>query len=115
MVAEGWAWKPDRDEFVPDVMVFDDAGEVTRFTGIPHLVVEILSSDPAADIIRKARKYAATGVERYWIIDPEGPEIIVHHLVVGILVEQARHGPGTEVTLDIGPTRVTLDPATLLA
>ncbi len=114
MVAEGWAWKPDRDEFVPDVMVFDDAGEVTRFTGVPHLVVEILSSDPAADIIRKARKYATAGLERYWIIDPEGPEIIVYRLEDGILVEQARHGPGTEASLDVGPAQLTLDPATLL-
>ncbi len=69
-------------------MVFDDTGEVTRLTGIPHLVVEILSSDPAADIIRKSAKYAAAGVERYWTINPVGPEIIVHHLADGILVER---------------------------
>ena len=37
---------------------------------LPHLVVEVLSSDPARDIIRKATKYAAAGVERYWIFDP---------------------------------------------
>jgi hypothetical protein len=30
------------------------------------------------------------------------------------LVEQGRHGPGTEVTLDIGPASITLDPAELL-
>jgi Uma2 family endonuclease len=114
MVAEGWAWKPSRDEFVPDLMVFDDTGEVTRLTATPHLVVEILSTDPAADIIRKAAKYAAAGLERYWIIDPAGPEIIVHRLGDGVLVERGRHGPGVEVTLDVGPAQVTFDPATLL-
>ncbi len=94
--------------------VHDDTAEQTRYAGTPHLVVEILSSDPARDIIRKAAKYADAGLERYWIIDPDGPEIIVHKLVGGILVEQGRHGPGTEATLDIGPAEVTFDPADLL-
>jgi hypothetical protein len=38
----------------------------------------------------------------------------VHRLVDGVLVEQGRHGPGIEVTLDVGPVEVTLDPAQLL-
>ncbi len=92
-VIEGWAWKPDADEFIPDMMVFDATDEENRLTGTPHLVVEILSTDWARDIIRKARKYAAAGVGRYWIIDPDGPEIVVHRLVDGVLVEQGRHGP----------------------
>lgn len=113
-VIEGWAWKPGADEFVPDVMVFDRTEEQTRFTDLPHLVVEILSSDPARDIIRKAAKYAAAGVERYWIIDPESPEIIVYRLADGVMVEQKRQGPGTEATLDVGPVQVSFDPAQLL-
>ncbi len=114
MVVEGWAWKPGSDEFVPDLLVFDHAGETAHFTETPHLAVEILSSDLAADIIRKAAKYAAAGLERYWIIDPDGPQVIVYHLVEDVLVEQARHGPGSEATLDAGPVQVTLDPAQLL-
>jgi len=114
MVVEGWAWKSGGDEFIPDLMVFDDVGEQTRLTGLPHLVVEILSSDPAADILRKAAKYAAAGLERYWIIDPAGPQVIVHRLAGNVLVEQARHGPGAEVTLDVGPAEVTIDPVNLL-
>lgn len=51
---------------------------------------------------------------RYWIIDPDGPEVIVYRLVDDILVEQDRHGPGTAVTLDVGPAEVTFDPAQLL-
>jgi Uma2 family endonuclease len=114
-VREGWAWKPSVDEFIPDVMVFDETREDQRLTPTPHLVVEILSSDPARDIIRKAAKYAAAGLERYWIIDPDGPEIIVHRLTEGVLVERGRHGPGAMVTLDLGPAEVTLDPAQLLS
>ncbi|MBT8208233.1 MAG: Uma2 family endonuclease [Acidimicrobiia bacterium] len=113
-VATAWAWKPGNDEFIPDVMVFGHADDLRRYTGVPHLAVEILSTDRAADIIRKAAKYAAAGLQCYWIIDPAGPMIIVYHLLDGVLAEQSRHGPGTRVTLDIGVTEVTLDPAALL-
>lgn len=113
-VIEGWGWKPGADEFIPDVMVFDDSDEQKRLTAAPHLAVEVLSTDPAADIIRKAAKYAAAGLPRYWIVDPEGPEVIVHELVEGVLVERARHGPGTTVTFDVGPAEVAFDPALLL-
>ena len=94
-VIEGWAWKPDADEFVPDLMVLDAGEETVRYTGIPHLAVEILSTDRAADIIRKAHKYAASGLERYWIIDPAGPVVIVYGLTDAVFVEHQRVGPGT--------------------
>ena len=110
----GWGWKPGRDEFVPDLMVCQDSAELKRLTVIPHLAVEVLSTDRAADIIRKAAKYAALGLERYWIIDPEGPEIIVYALVGGVMVEQSRHIAGTEVTFNVGPAEVTFDAAVLL-
>jgi Uma2 family endonuclease len=113
-VIEGWAWKPGRDEFIPDLMVFDTTDEVVRLTATPHLAVEILSTDPARDIIRKAAKYAAAGLERYWIIDPVAPEIVVYELSDGGFAERGRFGPGTEVTLDVGATQITFDPATLL-
>lgn len=41
-VTLAWAWKPAEDEFAPDVMVHPTA-EDTRFTGMPRLVVEVLS------------------------------------------------------------------------
>jgi Uma2 family endonuclease len=115
-VREGWGWKPGADEFVPDVIVFDRAtvSDDRRYFAIPHLAVEILSTDPAADIIRKAAKYAAIGLERYWIIDPEGPEVIVYGLSDGVFAERGRFGPGTEATFDAGVTQITFDPVTLL-
>lgn len=113
-VREAWAWKPGADEFIPDLIVFDQVDTPIRFTGTPHLVVEILSTDRAADIIRKARKYGSAGVERYWIIDPDGPEVIVYRRHDAVLIEDARHGPGTTVTLDAGPVEITFDPAALL-
>lgn len=114
VVIEGWGWKPNGDEFVPDLMVFSDSDEETRLTAMPYLVVEILSTDPAADIFRKAAKYAATGLERYWIIDPEGPEVAVHRLIDGILVEETRHRAGQAAKFDLGPAEVSFDPGDLL-
>lgn len=40
------------------------------FTGIPALVVEILSpTNESTDRIAKAREYAALGIDQYWIVD----------------------------------------------
>ena len=124
LVVEGWAWKPGTDEFIPDLTVFEHRGEQQRLTGLPHLSVEILSSDRARDMIRKARKYAAAGLERYWIVDPgepgettEGgvPELIEYRAVDGVFIEQGRYRPGTTATLEIAPdVSVSLDPAILL-
>ena len=76
-------------------------------------MVEVLSTDRAADIIRKAAKYAAAGVARYWIIDPLGPVVIEYRLNDGVMVEQERHHPGAQATLDAGPAEISLDPASL--
>lgn len=110
-----WAWKPTVDQFAPDVMVFDATDEDARLTTTPHLAVEVLSTDTAADTIRKHRKYAEAGLPRYWIIDPDGPEITVYQLRDGILAEIAHHTAGTPATLDLGVATLTLDPADLLS
>ena len=57
----------------------------------------------------------SAGLTRYWIIDPAGPEIIDHAVAREVFVESARLRPGTEATLDLGPTVVTFDPADLRA
>ncbi|MCP3974141.1 MAG: Uma2 family endonuclease [bacterium] len=114
---EAWGWKPGTDEFIPDLIVFDrkDDTDSRRLSAIPHLVVEILSTDRAADMITKAHKYASAGLEHYWIIDPDGPKVIVYELRQGVFVETARHTPGGQARLDVGPVEITVDPAELLA
>jgi Uma2 family endonuclease len=108
-VRESWGWKPDVDEFGPDVMVFDDTEENIRYTGLPHLVVEVLSTEPWRDMVRKLRKYAAAGLPRYWIVDPEQPELVVHERSqVGELEEAHRFGADNHAELDIGPATLTL-------
>jgi Uma2 family endonuclease len=114
-VVEGWAWKPGKDEFVPDVVVFGTTSETTRLTAIPELAVEVLSTDRAADLIRKFAKYAGFGLARYWVIDPEGPELIVYQLSEdGVYVEIQRLGAADSAEVDVGPSRVTIRPADLL-
>jgi len=108
----GWGWKPGNDEFIPDVMVFDDTGETLRLTGVPYLAIEVLSTDRGADLIRKYRKYAEANLPRYWIIDlgETGPEVITYELREGVFVETGHHRGNTEVTLDVGPMTVTFAP-----
>ena len=109
---EAWAWKPGGDEFIPDLIVFDATDDQARYSGTPHLVVEILSTDRGRDLLRKLHKYAAAGLPRYWVIDPDGPEILEYHLVpdTTAYTEAGRHEGGEPVALDIGVATVTLTP-----
>src|SRR4051812_26520646 len=76
-VVEGWSWKPGRDEFVPDIVVYQSTEEQVRYTGTPVLVVEVLSTSPVRDLVVKMNKYAAYGLDRYWVLDPEKRELYV--------------------------------------
>lgn len=69
-VTTAWGWKPAKDEFGPDVIVHPLTDEDVRFTGMPLLVVEVLSSNRSHDLVVKATKYAALGLSDYWIVDP---------------------------------------------
>ena len=97
-------------------MTDERTGEQKRFTGTPVLAIEILSTDRPADLIRKARKYAAAGLPRYWVIDPDGPEIIEFELIAGEYAyrEAGRHSGPDPVTLHVGPATVTLVPDRLV-
>lgn len=111
-----WAWKPGADEFIPDVIVFDETEEDKRLTVLPHLAVEVLSTDKAADTLRKFHKYATAGLRNYWIIDPDGPEVIVYRLGDdGTYIETGRHSAGETTEFDFGIATVRFDPADLLA
>lgn len=114
-VSQAWAWKPSADEFIPDLIVYDDPGDHLRYTGIPYLCVEILSGDRGGDLLRKHRKYAEAGLPRYWVIDPDPIEIITFELDAhGAYIETGRHLGEDEATLDAGPMTVTLTPTELL-
>lgn len=112
-VATEWAWKPGDDEFIPDVIVFDDHGETVRYTHTPHLVIEILSDDRARDLVRKSHRYALAGPPRYWEVDPDGPVVSVFSLIDGVYAGTGWYGPDQHIQRDIGPAIVSLSPGDL--
>ena len=65
----------------PDLTVVraDRAGIVgtTVINGTPDIVVEILSSNRRADLVRKRELYEAAGVPEYWILDAAADTITV--------------------------------------
>ncbi len=105
-----WAWKPSGDEFSPDVLVVPPTDEDVRFTGTPLLVVEVLSTNRAHDLVTKAFKYAEAGLPRYWVVDPGDRTVTEFELVDGAFVERSVV-PGTdEATLDFGAGTLVLHP-----
>lgn len=73
----------DGDSFVPDLMVHAASNNDERLTTAPILVVDIMSSDSAADMAGKLAKFASAGVRNYWLVDPESPTIAPHVLENG--------------------------------
>ncbi len=109
----GWGFKPGADEFAPDLAVVTSDEDKRLTATLPHVIVEVLSSVPSRDLVRKAAKYAEAKVPRYWVIDPAGLEIMELHLRGGAYVEVARHSGADAVTLDIGICEVTSVPGEL--
>jgi len=61
------------DEIVQPDIVVARSGQLSArgIEGAPPLIAEVVSpSRPALDRDVKARRYAAHGVQRYWIVDP---------------------------------------------
>jgi Uma2 family endonuclease len=98
-VDEAWSWKPGRDEFVPDILVYRSTDEQVRYTGTPLLVVEVLSTSPVRDLVVKMNKYAAYGLDRYWVLDPDKRELYVF----------ARHEATYELVRTVGPEPAEVD------
>ncbi len=75
---------PDNINVVePDLVVICDLeenlNEKDRYMGVPVLVVEILSDTTRSrDIIKKLDLYMCSGVNEYWIVNPENKEITVY-------------------------------------
>lgn len=116
-VTRAWSWMTGSDEFVPDVVVYDETEEKVRLTAMPHLAVEVLSTDRAADLIRKFSKYAAAGLPNCWIVDLDedaGIEIVTYELNDGAYFETGRHSGDTEVTLNAGPMSIKICPTDLV-
>ena len=66
----------------PDLLLVCDSenkNKQDRYSGIPTLVIEILSHSSARmDLVRKLDLYMQTGVREYWIVNYFNREVIVY-------------------------------------
>jgi Uma2 family endonuclease len=70
----------------PDILVscdyHDQKDEKNRYTGIPALVIEILSpSTRSIDQVKKLNVYRSGGVSEYWIVDPRYLQVTLYSFV----------------------------------
>jgi Uma2 family endonuclease len=117
-VPTAWAWKPARDEFIPDLMVVPPTDEQVRFTGMPLLVVEVLSTNRSDDLVLKVGKYARLGLHDYWVLDPVERSLDAFTLQDGLYVRAARLEDGGSGELRFGlpePVALRLDLGALFA
>jgi Uma2 family endonuclease len=76
------------DVVQPDLFFFrhsqEDQYSMRRFSGAPAFVIEIVSlSSGTYDRVRKATLYVNSGVEEYWVVEPEGKRILIHDPMSG--------------------------------
>ena len=101
----------------PDLLIscdyLEEHDENDRYTGIPALVIEIMSpSTRSMDQVRKLNVYLDGGVSEYWVVDPRDRKVISYSFVARQLEDmtlfkypdmvKSVHFPGLEVpTTDI--------------
>jgi Uma2 family endonuclease len=93
----------------PDVAVVTAAqARGVRLTEPPLLVVEVLShTSRERDLVTKRREYAAAGLEWYWLVDIDVPQILTLRNVDGELVPAGSAvGPESLVVAEPFPVRV---------
>jgi len=81
----------------PDLLISCDyneqRNEKDRYTGIPALVVEILSPQTRSrDHTRKLNVYLEGGVSEYWIVDPKKQKVVQYYFVEKQLTEMITYG-----------------------
>ena len=81
----------------PDLLISCDyneqRNEKDRYTGIPALVVEILSPQTRSrDHTKKLNVYLEGGVSEYWIVDPKKQKVVQYYFVEKQLTEMITYG-----------------------
>jgi Uma2 family endonuclease len=116
----GIGWRPQSDEYGPDLIVYrlaDHDERASRFTGLPLLAVEVLSTNAGRDLVVKPVRYARAGLPQYWVVHPDGFVDILDLDSKGEGVFRAclrLTDTAQKVTLADG-TQVTIDPTALFA
>ena len=92
LVSPGWGivltapvglFMPDCDPVQPDILAIRAADRAMigarRITGVPALLVEVLSpSNADYDLVVKRAAYARAGVPEYWVARPAERDFLVH-------------------------------------
>jgi prevent-host-death family protein len=69
----------------PDILVICDPeniDELGKYTGVPTLVVEVLSdSTRSRDLVKKLDLYMESGIKEYWVINTSSAEIYIYAFV----------------------------------
>lgn len=98
----------------PDLMVICDTENINekgRYTGIPTMVIEVLSETAQQkDMVRKLNVYFFGGVKEYWIVNPLRKEIYLYcfddedikeyRVYKGVEKAESMTFPGLEVSLE---------------
>ena len=92
----------------PDLMLFRTGNEphweAPNFEGVPDLVAEVLSpSTKRRDRKVKLEAYRDAGVPEYWMLDPDGRQVVVYVLRGRRYDELCRGGIGEEVWSSVLP------------
>jgi Uma2 family endonuclease len=102
--------------FEPDVLIarLDDISE-RNLPVPPVLAVEVLSpSTRSIDRVLKYSRYAESGVEHYWIVDPEEPSLTAYRLGLDGTYEQVAHVIGDLAYEAFEPVHVVVVPSRLV-
>lgn len=74
----------DRNYVEPDISVIFDSDKLTDrgCTGAPDWIIEIVSpSSKRMDYFIKLFKYRSSGVQEYWIVDPDKKQVLVYDFI----------------------------------
>ena len=86
---------PERPRLLlsPDLIVIRRGGPAivtsAMVVGVPDIIVEILSSDRARDLVQKRQLYAAAGVPEYWLFDLRPDTVVQLELHNGAYTQRA--------------------------
>lgn len=97
----------------PDIFVVRTADlgiiDERRVTGVPALIVEVLSpSNAEHDLVTKRALYARAGAPEYWVFRPDERDVLVHsepEPATGQYLQVRRLAPGDELVSPTLPFR----------
>ncbi|HBQ64838.1 MAG TPA: prevent-host-death protein [Clostridiales bacterium] len=77
-------WMEEKNVVQPDIVILCDPENIDengKYTGIPTLVVELLSkTSRTKDSVKKLDLYLSTGIREFWLVDPVRKQCTVYDL-----------------------------------